>query len=119
VLPVVSDFLASFPDINVRMVLSDRNVNLVDDHVDLAVRIGAYADESRPVRRQFLGPVVPIDSERRADGAGEQPQRAPSSGVGAGGRCAVRHPARTTDGALKITHHDESTEVPLALGPPR
>ena len=25
------------------MVLSDRNVNLVDDHVDLAVRIGALA----------------------------------------------------------------------------
>ena len=40
VLPVVSAFLASFPEINVRLVLSDRNVHLVDDHIDLAVRIG-------------------------------------------------------------------------------
>ena len=46
VLPTVSDFLASFPDINVRMVLSDRNVKLVDDHIDLAVRIGALPDSS-------------------------------------------------------------------------
>jgi DNA-binding transcriptional LysR family regulator len=46
VLPTVSDFLASSPDINVRMVLSDRNVNLVDHHVDVAVRIGALPDSS-------------------------------------------------------------------------
>jgi DNA-binding transcriptional LysR family regulator len=46
VLPTVSDFLASFPDINVRLVLSDRNVDLVDDHIDIAVRIGALPDSS-------------------------------------------------------------------------
>jgi DNA-binding transcriptional LysR family regulator len=46
VLPVVSDFLARFPEINVRMILSDRNVNLVDDHVDMAVRIGDLPDSS-------------------------------------------------------------------------
>jgi hypothetical protein len=28
-------------------------------------------------------------------------------------------PHGTTDGALKITYEDESTEIPLALGPPR
>jgi hypothetical protein len=28
-------------------------------------------------------------------------------------------PHATTDGTLKITHHDESTEIPLALAPPR
>jgi DNA-binding transcriptional LysR family regulator len=44
VLPVVTDFLAAFPDINVRLVLSDRNVHLMDDHVDMAVRIGALPD---------------------------------------------------------------------------
>jgi DNA-binding transcriptional LysR family regulator len=46
VLPTVSDFLASFPDISVRMVLSDRNVDLVEHHVDVAVRIGALPDSS-------------------------------------------------------------------------
>jgi DNA-binding transcriptional LysR family regulator len=46
VLPVVTDFLAGFPDIDVRLSLSDRNVHLIDDHIDLAVRIGPLADSA-------------------------------------------------------------------------
>jgi len=44
VLPVVTDFLAAFADINVRMLLADRNVHLIDDHIDAAVRIGTLSD---------------------------------------------------------------------------
>jgi DNA-binding transcriptional LysR family regulator len=46
VLPIVNAFLASFPEINVRLMLSDRNLNLVDDHIDMAVRIGALPDST-------------------------------------------------------------------------
>jgi DNA-binding transcriptional LysR family regulator len=46
VLPVVADFLAEFPEIRVRLVLNDRNVDLIDDHVDMAVRIGKLPDSS-------------------------------------------------------------------------
>ncbi|WP_019938900.1 LysR family transcriptional regulator [Bordetella sp. FB-8] len=46
VLPVVADFLAAFPEINIRLILSDRNVDLIGDHVDMAVRIGALPDSS-------------------------------------------------------------------------
>lgn len=46
VLPVVADFLAQFAEINVRLVLSDRNVHLVDDHIDMAVRIGKLPDST-------------------------------------------------------------------------
>jgi DNA-binding transcriptional LysR family regulator len=46
VLPVVADFLAMFPEINVRLVLADRNVDLIGDHVDMAVRIGRLPDSS-------------------------------------------------------------------------
>jgi DNA-binding transcriptional LysR family regulator len=46
VLPVINDFLARYPEINVRLALSDRNLHLIDDHVDLAVRIGALADSA-------------------------------------------------------------------------
>jgi DNA-binding transcriptional LysR family regulator len=45
-LPVVTDFLAGFPEIDVRLVLSDRNLHLVEDHVDMAVRIGPLPDSS-------------------------------------------------------------------------
>jgi len=46
VLPVVSEFLNQFNEINVRMTLSDRNVNLVDDQIDVAVRIGELPDST-------------------------------------------------------------------------
>ena len=46
VLPILAEFLAAFPEIDVRLVLSDRHVNLVDDHVDMAVRIGQLPDSS-------------------------------------------------------------------------
>lgn len=46
VLPVIAGFLAAFPEVNVRLVLGDRNVNLVDDHIDMAVRIGKLPDSA-------------------------------------------------------------------------
>lgn len=46
VVPVIADFLAAYPNIDVRLVLSDRNAQLLDDHIDLAVRIGTLPDSS-------------------------------------------------------------------------
>ncbi|NMM45795.1 LysR family transcriptional regulator [Rhodospirillaceae bacterium KN72] len=51
VLPVVTDFLAAYPEINIRLLLSDRNVHLIDDHVDMAVRIGALPDSGMVATR--------------------------------------------------------------------
>jgi DNA-binding transcriptional LysR family regulator len=46
VLPVIAEFLSQWPEINVRLVLADRNLHLIDDHIDIAVRIGALADSA-------------------------------------------------------------------------
>ncbi|MDA9540809.1 LysR family transcriptional regulator [Bradyrhizobium sp. CCBAU 21362] len=46
ILPIVTDFLAAYPEINVRLLLSDRNLHLYDDHVDMAVRLGDLPDSS-------------------------------------------------------------------------
>lgn len=46
VLPMVGRLLADHPSLAVRLSLSDRNVHLVDDGVDAALRIGALADSS-------------------------------------------------------------------------
>ena len=40
VLPVVTAFLKTYPDIDIRLVLTDRVAHLLEDHLDLAVRIG-------------------------------------------------------------------------------
>ncbi|RAI00760.1 LysR family transcriptional regulator [Acuticoccus sediminis] len=44
VLPVVTDFLAAYADISVRLLLSDQNLHLIEEHVDVGVRIGALPD---------------------------------------------------------------------------
>jgi DNA-binding transcriptional LysR family regulator len=46
VLPVVTAFLAAFPDIDIRIVQADRVINLLEERVDLAVRIGPLPDSS-------------------------------------------------------------------------
>jgi DNA-binding transcriptional LysR family regulator len=45
-LPVVALFLAIYPEINVRLVLTDRNIDLIEEHVDMAARIGPLMDSS-------------------------------------------------------------------------
>jgi DNA-binding transcriptional LysR family regulator len=45
-LPVVNDFLAKFTEINVQMSLSDRNLSLLDQHIDLAMRVGVLPDST-------------------------------------------------------------------------
>lgn len=45
-LPIVNDFLAKYNEVNVRLVLSDNNLQLVGEPVDLSLRVGALADSS-------------------------------------------------------------------------
>lgn len=45
-LPIINDFLASFPQINTRLILTDKVMHLVDDHIDVAVRVGQLQDSS-------------------------------------------------------------------------
>ncbi len=51
VAPIVHDFLAAYPDVSVRLVLSDWMVDLVESHIDVAVRIGHLPDSALIARR--------------------------------------------------------------------
>lgn len=51
VLPVTLAFLEAYPDINVRLVLADRVANLLEEHVDLALRVGELPDSSLLAKR--------------------------------------------------------------------
>lgn len=48
--PVALEFLAAYPQINLRLLLADRVVNLAEDHVDLAVRIAQLPDSNLVAR---------------------------------------------------------------------
>lgn len=45
-LPTIGAFLKAYPDVRVRFVQSDRFVNLLEEHIDLAVRIGVLIDSN-------------------------------------------------------------------------
>lgn len=55
VAPVVMAFLDRYPQMQIEMVLNDRNLDLIDEGLDVAVRIGHLQDSSRVARR--LGQV--------------------------------------------------------------
>ncbi|WP_413504390.1 LysR family transcriptional regulator [Serratia grimesii] len=55
VAPVVMAFLDRYPQMQIELVLNDRNLDLIDEGLDVAVRIGHLQDSSRVARR--LGQV--------------------------------------------------------------
>jgi DNA-binding transcriptional LysR family regulator len=55
VAPVIAEFLAAHPRVQVSLMLMDRVINLVEEGVDVAVRIGELPDSSLVARR--LGTV--------------------------------------------------------------
>ena len=46
IVPVVTEFLRTYPKVTVRTVFHDRVTNLLEENLDVAVRIGALADSS-------------------------------------------------------------------------
>jgi len=55
VAPVVMAFLDRYPQMQIELVLNDRNLDLIDEGLDVAIRIGHLQDSSRVARR--LGQV--------------------------------------------------------------
>ena len=55
VLPVVIEFLRAYPDVGVTLTLSDRVAHLIEDHLDVALRIGELPDSGLTASR--LGSV--------------------------------------------------------------
>src|SRR5260370_27726170 len=51
VAPIVSAFLNEYPDVRVELSLNDRNLDLIEEGLDLAVRIGPLADSSLVARQ--------------------------------------------------------------------
>ena len=57
VAPLVIDFLAAFPEVRVELLLVDRIVDLIDEGIDLAIRIGSLPESSLV--------AIPLGSTRR------------------------------------------------------
>jgi DNA-binding transcriptional LysR family regulator len=56
--PLVTAFLKKFPDTQVELVLNDRRLDLIEEALDVAIRVGTLSDSSLLVRR--VGEVRPV-----------------------------------------------------------
>jgi DNA-binding transcriptional LysR family regulator len=64
VVPVITDFLKAYPEIDIQLVLADSLISFAEDHVDLAVRIGGLPDSSLVATR--IGAIRRITCASRA-----------------------------------------------------
>ncbi|MCG9697032.1 LysR substrate-binding domain-containing protein [Shewanella sp. Isolate11] len=51
ILPIVNDFMQQYPSVEMDVELTNRQVNLIDAGIDLAIRIGKLADSSLMAKR--------------------------------------------------------------------
>jgi DNA-binding transcriptional LysR family regulator len=76
VLPVIDQFLALYPEIRIRLIQSDRIVDLIDSHADVAIRVGHLSDSSLVAARLGSLRVVVVASKEllRKHGEPETPE---------------------------------------------
>jgi DNA-binding transcriptional LysR family regulator len=60
VIPRLSEFLAEHPDLEIELVLDDRHVDLVNEGVDVALRMGPMPDSTMTTRRIAEGRRVVV-----------------------------------------------------------
>jgi DNA-binding transcriptional LysR family regulator len=68
IVPIVTEFLKAYPDVDINLRLADRVVSLLEEHVDLALRIGELPDSSHVAMRVgSIGRVVCASPEYLAE----------------------------------------------------
>lgn len=106
VLPVVAAFLESHGEIDIRLVLTDRVVDLLDEHVDVAVRAGALPDSSLMARR--VGEIRLVTCASPAYAAR---RRIPASPAELGGHDCITFDGLMLPGAWTFRSGDEDVSV--------
>jgi DNA-binding transcriptional LysR family regulator len=71
VMPRLPDFLQQHPDLEIEVVLDDRNVDLVREGIDVALRMGRLADSSLAAKRVTSGRHVVVGTPAYFAKAGE------------------------------------------------
>ncbi|MEO2265993.1 LysR substrate-binding domain-containing protein [Pseudoalteromonas pernae] len=58
IMPLVHEFMAMHPKVSVSMVLTNQTLDLIGEHIDLAIRIGEMADSNLTARRLSSRAVI-------------------------------------------------------------
>jgi DNA-binding transcriptional LysR family regulator len=107
VLPVALEFLTEYPEIDLRLLLNDRQVNMAEEHVDVAVRIGHLVDSG--LRATRVGSVRPIAWASPAYSPGAARRRRPTTSRRMTASRSTASPAHPS-GATAVTDRAWSAE---------
>lgn len=79
VLPIILGFMAEHPEVTVKLMAADRTVNLVEEHVDVAVRLGRLEDSGLYAVKagEFRMPTCAGPRYLEARGAPTHPEELP------------------------------------------
>ncbi|MDX2235329.1 MAG: LysR family transcriptional regulator [Hyphomonadaceae bacterium] len=64
VAPRLGEFLAAHPKLSLDLVMDDRNIDLLNENIDVALRLGAQADSALTARKIAAGPRYVVASRR-------------------------------------------------------
>jgi DNA-binding transcriptional LysR family regulator len=124
--PIVAEFLRDHPRVDVRLLLGDRNAELIDEGIDVAVRIGALPDSSLVAVRvgSIRRVVCASPGYLRARGTPTAPEELSAhdcvafAGIDSAERWVFRRGGRTLAVALRprlvVTTADAAVDAALA-----
>ncbi len=74
--PAVADYLIAYPDVSIDLSLHDNYVDLVEERIDLAIRLGQLSDSSLIAKKLFAVEMVLCASPRylAANGTPQKPR---------------------------------------------
>ncbi|HKS61969.1 MAG TPA: LysR family transcriptional regulator [Xanthobacteraceae bacterium] len=117
VLPVVNAFLRQFPDVSVRLMLLDRPVDLTEERLDAAIRIGPLADSSAIVATlgSLRRVVVAAPSYLQQRGAPQHPAEIAGYDVVVFGGLGAGQWDFGADGAVRLSPRPTVTTAEAAI----
>ena len=65
--PIIPEFLYKFPELNVTVDISNRSVDLIEEHYDVAIRVGPLRDSSLIAQKIFIQRMVIVASPEFCD----------------------------------------------------
>ena len=68
--PAIADYLASYPEVSVELCLDDSNMNLLENRVDVAVRLGPLSNSSLMARKLCMLEIILCASPRYLENNG-------------------------------------------------
>lgn len=110
VAPLIPEFLARFPEVNIDLQLTNRRVDLIADTIDIGLRCGALRDSSLYFRKLKPLHIVLVGAKSYFD-RHTKPQHPSELSFKEGKHQCITDSSRITDRQWRFYRHDELYQV--------